>query len=60
MAATNLVARDEQHVATMVRFALRMRQEAAQVRGGLPLGPVCWGLALAAAAGLLAGRSLGA
>lgn len=31
MAATNLVTRDPDHVATMVKFALRMQQAAAQV-----------------------------
>jgi hypothetical protein len=38
MAATNLVARDEEHAATMVSFALGMQREAGQVRGQLAGG----------------------
>ncbi len=34
MAATNLVTRDPDHVTTMVKFALRMQQAAAQVGRG--------------------------
>jgi hypothetical protein len=53
MAATNLVAHDEHHVATMLRFALRMQQEAAQVRerrGGCSLARGTGGAGLLARA----------